>query len=102
MGENKHRYFIELQMDGKETVPRKQEAEVRRAHAEAFVGQISEWLQKEELDNKVASIAVTALGQVLITCDHDVIARIREEEERSIVSIRSGTTLSTSLRRING
>ncbi|MFA5040763.1 MAG: hypothetical protein WC464_03920 [Bdellovibrionales bacterium] len=102
MSENTHRYFIELLIDEKEDVSRKQETQMRRAQAERFVGQISEWLQKEELEDRVASIAVTALGQVLITCEQDIISKLREDENLSIASIRPGAGLSTSLRRVGG
>jgi hypothetical protein len=100
MREDKHRYFIELQIRGQEDIPRRREAQVRRAQAEQFVGQISEWLLKQELEDKVASIAITALGQVLITCEQDIIARIRGDENLNIASIRSGTTLTNSIQRI--
>ena len=102
MREDKHRYFIELQMNAEGNVPRRREAQVRRAQAEQFVSQISGWLQEEELKDKVASIAITALGQVLITCEQTIITRIREDENLNIAAIRSGAKLSSSVQRISG
>lgn len=103
MFQDRRRYFIELHMSGREDVPRRREAQVRRAQAEQFIGQISEWLHQEEaMKNKISSIAITALGQVLITCEQDVITRIRENEDLNIAMIRSGTPLTESLQRIGG
>lgn len=102
MCEDKHRYFIELQMDEKSDVPRSREAEVRRAHATQFIGHVAQWLEEEALKDKVVALAVTALGQVLITCEQDIISRIREDEKQSIAVIRPGTSLSDSIQRISG
>jgi hypothetical protein len=102
MFEDTRRYFIELQISGGVDVPRHCEAEVRRAQAQAFVGEISQWLQDQELKHRVASIAVTALGQVLITCEQDIIGRIRQNESLNIAAIRSGATLSESVQRVSG
>jgi len=102
MSEDRYRFFIELQIDGEEAFSRQGEAQARRALAERFVSQISSWIQEEELRDKVASIAITALGQVLITCERDIIVRIREDETHSIAAIRSGATLTESLSRIAG
>ncbi|MFA4994394.1 MAG: hypothetical protein WC521_03725 [Bdellovibrionales bacterium] len=100
MREDKRRYFIELQMEGGRPVPRKLEAQIRRVQAEQFVGQISKWLLEQELNDRVASIAITALGQVLITCEQDIIVKIREDENLNIVAVRSGATLTDSIQRI--
>ncbi|MDD3028916.1 MAG: hypothetical protein PHS57_01350 [Alphaproteobacteria bacterium] len=102
MHEDTHRYFIELQMAGNEDLPRRKEAEVRRAQAEAFVGHVSRWLQEEDLKDKVASIAITALGQVLITCEEDIISRLREDDMMPIAAIRSSVPLAGSLQRVGG
>ncbi len=99
---DKHRYFIELQMGGESEVPRNREAEVRRAQATQFVGQVSQWLQEKELNDRVASIAVTALGQVLITCEKDIISSLRQDENLNIAVIRSGATLAESIQRVGG
>ena len=100
MREDKRRYFIELQMEGGKPVPRKQEAQVRRAQAQQFIGQISKWLQEQELNDRVASLAITALGQVLITCEQDIIIRIQEDDTLNIAAVRSGATLADSVQRI--
>lgn len=100
MREDKRRYFIELQMEGGKPVPRKQEAQVRRTQAAQFIGQISKWLEEQELNDKVASMAITALGQVLITCEQDIIIRIQEDDTLNIAAVRSGATLADSVQRI--
>jgi hypothetical protein len=100
MREDKRRYFIELQMEGGKPVPRKQEAQVRRAQAAQFIGQISKWIEEQELNDRVASMAVTALGQVLITCEQDIIIRIQEDDTLNIAAVRSSTTLTDSIQRI--
>jgi hypothetical protein len=100
MNYDKHRYFIELQMGGQGETPRNREAEIRRAQAAQFIDQIVEWLHKEALNDKVASMAVTALGQVQITCEQDIISRIRDDENLNIAAIRQGTALSESVQRI--
>jgi len=100
MREDKRRYFIELQMEGGKPVPRKQEAQIRRAQAAQFIGQISKWLEEQELNDKVGSIAITALGQVLITCEQDIILRIQEDDTLNIAAVRSGATLADSVQRI--
>ena len=99
---DKHRYFIELQMGGESEVPRNRETEIRRAQATQFVGQVSQWLQEKELNDRVASIAVTALGQVLITCEKDIISSLRQDENLNIAVIRSGATLAESIQRVGG
>ncbi len=82
------RYFIELQA-GSVQVPRNREAEQRRAQAADFVAAISDWLKEEELEDKVAGMAITALGQVQITCEADVITQIHAQEEDNIAIIRA-------------
>ncbi len=102
MPEEKNRYFIELQMDGVLEIPRNREAEMRRAQAAQFVDQIAEWLHEQDLDSKVASMAITALGQVQITCADDVINRIRDDESLQIATIRQSTTVAESINRVMG
>jgi len=96
MREDKRRYFIELHLSESE-VPRNREAEMRRADALRFIGQIKEWIDHESLNDKVSSVAVTALGQVLITCDKDIIAHLRKDEHSNIAAIRSSLPLSQAL-----
>jgi hypothetical protein len=99
---NKCRYFIELQMGMDADVPRNREAAVRRAQAAQFIDQIALWLHAEELNDKVTSMAITALGQVQITCDQDIISRLRGDETLHIATIRQGATLSESVNRVGG
>ncbi len=101
MRENRRRYFIELYLSNGE-VPRNREAEARRADALRFIGQIKEWIDHESLNDKVSSVAVTALGQVLITCDNDIIAHLRKDESLNIAAIRSSVPLSHTLQRVGG
>jgi hypothetical protein len=101
MPQDKNHYFIELQMDQVE-VPRNREAEIRRAQAAQFIDQISLWLHEQELNTKVTSMAITALGQVQITCEQDVISLMRNDENLNIATIRQSTTLSDSIQRVNG
>ncbi len=102
MLQNKHRYFIELQIEAESEVPRNRETELRRIQAEHFISQISQWLEEQELNDKVASMAITALGQVQITCEKDIIRRLQNNEALNIATIRTGSSLSESLQRING
>jgi hypothetical protein len=102
MRQDTHRYFIELQMDAEPSVPRDREAALRRAQAVLFIDQVSDWLHKMELRDKVASMAVTALGQVQITCEQDIISRLRDDDKLNIAAIRQGATISDSVQRVNG
>jgi hypothetical protein len=101
MSEGKNRYFIELQMESSE-VPRNREAEMRRAQAAQFIDQIAHWLHEQELNDKVSSMAVTALGQVQITCDQDIISQLRNDEKLNIATIRQSATLAESVQRVQG
>ena len=83
------RYFIELQPNGQE-VPRNREAALRREQAASFIQDLNEWLKSNELDSKVSTMAITALGQVQITCEADVIGKIHTQEEDLIATIRPG------------
>jgi hypothetical protein len=102
MGEEKNRYFIELQMKNGADIPRNREAELRRAQAAQFIDQIAQWLHEEALNTKVASMAITALGQVQITCEQDIISRLREDEKLQIATIRQSTTVAESAHRVIG
>lgn len=83
-----HRYFIELQPAGGPPVPRWRETEVRREQAAQFISEIGDWLREVDLQDKVKNMAITALGQVQITCEADVISQIRHHDEMNIVTIR--------------
>jgi hypothetical protein len=100
MGQDKNRYFIELHMDDVSDVPRNREAEIRRVQAAHFIDQIAAWLHEEELKDKVTSMAVTALGQVQITCEQDIITRLRGDETLQIATIRQSGSLADSIQRV--
>lgn len=84
------RYFIELQPADGTNVPRHRETELRRALAAQFLETVSEWLRENELADKVAAMAVTALGQVQITCEADIINHIRNHDDLNVATIRPG------------
>jgi len=90
MQSEKNRYFIELQPEG-EPVPRYRENETRRQQATQFVAMIHEWLKEKELESKVSDMVITALGQVQITCEADVIGMLRHHEEQNIATIRQAS-----------
>ena len=101
MNKDACRFFIELQMDDRE-VPRNREAEIRRAQATQFIEQFASWLREQEL-NKDVSMAVTALGQVQITCAPDIIDHLHNRETQPhIAAIRRGNTVADSIQRISG
>jgi len=102
MPNDKHRYFIELQTGLDCGASRIQETAGRRAAAEKFVSEVLGWLQENELKEKVAHLAVTALGQVQITCESEVIDKLRRDDRENIVNIRQGLPLTESLQRISG
>jgi len=81
-----HRFFIELQAQGH--VPRHSEDAARREHALRFITSIYDWLKRHALSDKVSDMDVTAFGQICITCDTDVINRIRDEDDLHIAAIR--------------
>jgi hypothetical protein len=85
-----NRYFIELQPADTAPVPRYRETELRRETAAQFLEKVGEWLREHELFDKVATMAITALGQVQITCEPAVINQIRDEDGLNIATIRSG------------
>lgn len=104
MNRETHRYFIELEPKEntapQENVTRAMENELRRQQAAEFVSSFGEWLRREALENKVANLAITVLGQVQITCEADVIHHIRDQEELPIASIRQGAVYADHLGRI--
>ena len=101
MDGEKNRYFIELQPETGDPVPRYQETETRRIQATQFIAMISEWLKEKELENKVSDLAITALGQVQITCEADIIGMLRREEEENIAAIRHASAFINNLGRWN-
>ncbi len=84
------RYFIELQPTDGVAVPRHRETELRRSLATQFLETVTEWLRENDLADKVAAMAVTALGQVQITCEADVINQIRNHDDLNVAMIRPG------------
>jgi hypothetical protein len=96
-----HRYFIELQPKDGAPVPRHQEYESRRSQAADYIAHIGDWLRREALENKVLSMAITALGQVQITCDAEIINHLRDEDEAAIVAIRNSAMYVESMHRWN-
>lgn len=102
MSNDKHRYFIELQTGLDCGASRAQETEIRRAAAEKFIGNVLRWLEEHDMNDKVAHLAVTALGQVHITCERDIIDKLRDDEGEEIVAIRQGLPLTESIQRISG
>lgn len=69
---------------------RRREDEIRREQAANFITTIYAWLKDNALDSKVSAVALTAFGQVQITCEADVISRLSDENEMSIAAIRPG------------
>jgi hypothetical protein len=96
-----NRYFIELQPEAGPPVPRWRETEMRRERAAHFIETIGAWLRQEELQDKVAALAITVLGQVQITCEVDIIAQIRHQDAMNIAAIRQGQILKENAGRWN-
>lgn len=96
-----HRYFIELQPRDGRPVPRYRETELRREQAAHFIAHVGDWLRREALEDKVASMAITALGQVQIICDADIINHLRHDDETPIATIRNSAMYMESLNRWN-
>ena len=88
-----HRYFIELQTysvkptSGVDAL-RTRETQLRREQAADFIATLNDWLKEKELEDKVTGMAITALGQVQITCEADLISQIHAQEEDTIATIR--------------
>jgi hypothetical protein len=93
------RYFIELQPKAGDPVTRNRETELRREQAAHYIVAVGEWLRREALENKVASMAITALGQVQIICEADIINHLRHEDEETIVAIRHGAMFVETMNR---
>jgi hypothetical protein len=97
---NEHgRYFIELQTAGIESVPRSRETALRREQAADFIVEIGAWLRREEMEDKVASMAITALGQVQIICEAGIINQLRAADETRIAVVRHGATFVETMGR---
>lgn len=96
------RYFIELQPKGGEPVPRYREAEQQREQAANFITAVGDWLRREALQDRVASMAITAMGQVQIICDADIINQLRHDDDMPIAAIRHGAMFVEGMGRWNG
>jgi hypothetical protein len=53
-----------------------------------FITSIYDWLKTHALNDKVSKMDVTAFGQVRITCEADIINRLRDDEIVPIAAIR--------------
>lgn len=99
MSNERRRYFIELQPKDGTPVPRHQETEIRREQAAHFIEHVGDWLRREALENKVASMAITALGQVQIICDADIIHHLRHDDATPIAAIRNSAMFIETMNR---
>jgi len=86
-----YRYFIELQPSDGVPLPRAAETESRRVAALGFLKTVRDWLVQKDLNEKVSALTVTLFGQIQITCESEIIKRIRHEDVVDIASIRQGT-----------
>lgn len=96
-----NRYFIELQPVDGTSVPRYLETQLRRELAAQFLETVGEWLRDNALADKVATMAITALGQVQITCEPDIINQIRNHEDLHVAAIRQSSMLMENVTRWN-
>ncbi len=88
------RYFIELHVEKSQETARPVLDQMRRHKALEFTQIVSEWLGEHGMANDVASISVTAMGQVMIVCSNRVIDQIREQDVWGIAHIRSSDQFS--------
>jgi hypothetical protein len=88
------RYFIELQPPAGTPPVRSEESNQRKRQATDFISLVHEWLNDNLMMDQVSSLAVTALGQVQITCRAEIIDQIRHQDVLGIAEIRSGTHFS--------
>lgn len=88
------RYFVELQVSVPDDAPRILTDIKRRHTALEFVCALREWLHDQELTEDVSSLCLTAMGQVMIMCSHQVMDLIRAQDIWAIATIRSAETIS--------
>jgi len=74
-------------------MPRVREQEIRRRAALEFVRGVRAWLEESGYGPKVTNMDITLFGQVLITCEADVIDMVREQDVLSIAAIRQAASL---------
>lgn len=94
MSEEKYRYFIELLADLNEPCSRAEANERRHSQALETITQLRDWLHDNGLEEKVGLLSPTTFGQVQITCEAQVMDKIREEEALPIAAIRQGSLIS--------
>ncbi len=100
MHSHHNRYFIELHPESPAPIPRNLESAARREQAASFIATVYDWLRSQELDDMVSDMDVTAFGQVQITCDSELITRIRDYDALSIATIRPGALYVEAIRQI--
>lgn len=92
------RYFIELHVADSHETSRPILDQMRRHKALEFMQIVVEWLREHEMADDVASLSVTAMGQVMIVCTNRVIDQIREQDIWAIAHIRSSDQFSKMAR----
>jgi hypothetical protein len=96
---NSHcRYFIELQPRDGVPVSRADEIETQRQSALKFVQTLREWLDENELNDRVSKLDATMFGQIQITCEPGVMQRIRDQDIVAIAAIRQNAGYTESLK----
>lgn len=91
MRSEKNHYFIEFQPSIASGEPHRQTRVLCREMAEDFVRTMKDWAVEKSWENKIGSMNITVLGQVLISCERDVIELIREQNVVNIASIRQSS-----------
>jgi hypothetical protein len=88
------RYFIELHVAASRETSRVILDQMRRQQALEFIQIVGEWLKDHGFGEEVASLSVTAMGQVMIVCSNRVIDQIREQDVWAVAHIRSSDQFS--------
>jgi hypothetical protein len=88
-----HRYFIDLPPAFSDSLTRLKEQELRRRAALDFVTGFSAWLDETGMKEKVARLDVTLFGQILITCESQVIESVRGQDKLPAFAIRAAAGL---------
>lgn len=100
VSQERYRYFIELRPTVDETAPRATAQAERRRQALTFVKDLHAWLDKNSLAPKVQTLDVTVFGQIHITCESDLIEKVRDDETLNIASIRQAPGFHGGLRKL--
>jgi hypothetical protein len=90
MHSEKQRYFIEMDLSGSIPSSYMLETKMRQEKAVQFIAQVCAWVKEHNLTDKVGSLTITAMGQVLITCEADIIEQINSLDSFPIATIRPG------------